>query len=226
MFSVHPLKSQVALLVTLVNFVSTTLYAAKCLGHVTVVASGVPGEHMMPLRYLQARGVRADACNRKPSDARCARPQWCFTTCCLIRTLACLSPDGPRSRRVLRQTVLADWGMLATGAAERVLPAPLSYVFYILSSLFFVQTLRGQYTLFAFGTQTLSTVGDLRALRALRKMTTLTWCLFPAARLACMAHVLGTNGEEVVFSLLDILAKFMYSTFLMVTRDYTGLDKL
>jgi bacteriorhodopsin len=127
---------------------------------------------------------------------------------------------------VLRQTILADWGMLATGAAERVLPAPWSYLFYVVSSLFFVQTLRGQYTLFAFGAQTLSTAGDLRALRALRKMTTLTWCLFPAARLACMAHVLGTNGEEVVFSLLDILAKFMFSTFLMVTMSNLAADRV
>ena len=168
--------------------------AAKCAGHVTVVASGVPGEHMMPLRYLQ----------------------WLFTTGCLIRTLACLSPEGPGAARTLRRTLRWDAFMLAAGCAERLLPSPLNAAAFAASSLGFWGAMRGQYALFALGGQTLSTRGDMVALRALRRVTTLTWSLFPLARLLCWRGVLGTNGEEVVFSVLDVLAKFGYSTFLMV----------
>jgi bacteriorhodopsin len=193
-FSTHPMKSQVALLVSLVNGVSATLYLAKCLGHVTIVASGAPGEHMMPLRYLQ----------------------WLFTTGCLIRTLACLSPDGPGAARALRRTLRWDALMLASGCAERLLPSPVNGVAFVASTLGFLQTMRGQYALFAMGEKTLSTQGDLVALKALRRVTTLTWCAFPLARAACWGGVLGTNGEECVFSVLDVLAKFGYSTFLMV----------
>ena len=193
-FSTHPLKSQVALLVSLVNGVSATLYLAKCLGHVTIVASGVPGEHMMPLRYVQ----------------------WLFTTGCLIRTLACLSPEGPGAARALRRTLRWDAFMLACGCAERLLPSPANSVAFAVSAVGFWGTMAGQYSLFALGTQTLSTRGDKVALRALQRATTITWLLFPAARLLCWQGVLGTNGEEVIFSVLDVLAKFGYSTFLMV----------
>jgi bacteriorhodopsin len=193
-FSTHPLKTQVALLVSLVNGVSSTLYAAKCLGHVTIVASGMPGEHMMPLRYLQ----------------------WMFTTGCLIRVLACLSPAGPRSRAVLRNTTLADLAMLFFGFLERMLPWPRNALAFGAASLCFVVTMRGQYTLFRYGAITLSTESDKVALASLQRMTTFTWLLFPVARAACLAGLLGTNGEEVVFSMCDLISKFGYSTFLMV----------
>ena len=154
----------------------------------------MPGEHMMPLRYLQ----------------------WMFTTGCLIRVLACLSPAGPRARAVLRNTLLADFAMLFFGAWERMLPWPGNALAFIASSVAFVSTMRGQYALFRFGATTLSTEGDRIALAALQRMTTFTWMLFPIARALCLAGVLGTNGEEVVFSACDLMAKFGYSTFLMV----------
>ena len=117
---------------------------------------------------------------------------------------------------MLRNTLLTDAIMLLLGALERALPMPHNMVAYVLASIGFVFCLRGQWELFRLGAQTLSTPSDRAALLALRRMTTFTWCLFPAARVAALAGLLHANGEEVAFSLLDVAAKFGYATFLLV----------
>jgi bacteriorhodopsin len=180
--------------VSLTNGVSATLYGAKYLGAVTVVASRTPGEFFMPLRYLQ----------------------WLFTTACLIRMLGCLSPAGPRARRVLRNTLCVDVAMMGAACLERFLPAPFSWGAFVAGGCFFVGNLRGQSELFRLGAQTLSTSSDQVALAALKKMTVATWVLFPLARAAGASHALGPNGEEVLLTICDVAAKFGYSTFLMV----------
>jgi bacteriorhodopsin len=182
------------MLVSLVNAVSTTLYAGKCLGFVTVLPTRVAGQFFLPLRYVQ----------------------WAFTTACLIRAVACLSPDSWHTRALLRRTLLADLVMLAACGAERYAAAPISLAAFAVGAACFVRTMSGQYALFAAGARTLSTPGDKVALAALRRMTTLTWLLFPAARVLVLLGLLGPCGEEVVFTLVDIAAKFGFSTFLLV----------
>jgi hypothetical protein len=49
-FSAHPLKRCVAILVSLVNAVSTTLYGGKVLGYVTIMPTRVAGQFFLPLR--------------------------------------------------------------------------------------------------------------------------------------------------------------------------------
>lgn len=193
MFTVHPLKTQVALLVSLVSGASTVLYGAKFAGAVTILEAATPGTFCMPLRYLQ----------------------WGFSTGCLICMLGALSPEGPRARAVLRRTLAINAAMMTCACLERLLPAPANLGAFAAGGACFVANLRGQYELFRLAAMTLMLPADRVALAALQRMTTLTWILFPLTRAAALGGVLGRNAEEVAFCVCDFAAKFGYATFLL-----------
>ena len=106
--------------------------------------------------------------------------------------------------------------MLAACGCERYAAAPVSLAAFAVGAVCFVRTMNGQWALFSAGARTLSTPSDKVALAALRRMTTLTWLLFPLARVLVLLGMLGPCGEEVVFTAVDIAAKFGFSTFLLV----------
>ena len=192
-WSTHPVKRSLAVLVTLINWVAFCTYASQLVGLAPAMATRVSGDVMQPFRFLQ----------------------WSFTTPLLICALTASAGDGPVARRLLARAVACDWAMLAFGFAERYATAPGRGATFAASSVAFVGTMAPMAALFRLAASALSDPEDAASLAALWRHTLTMWTLFPAARLARLAGLLGSNSEEAMMALLDILAKKGYSIMLM-----------
>ncbi len=202
-WSTHPVKRSLAVLVSLINWVAFCTYAAQLVGLAPALATRVAGDAMQPFRYLQ----------------------WSFTTPLLICALTAIAGDGPVARRLLARAVACDWAMLAFGFAERFGAAPGRTLLFSASSVAFVGTMMPMAALFRLAATALSDPEDAKSLTALWRHTLTMWTLFPAARLACIAGLLGPNSEETVMAMLDVLAKTGYSIMLMA-GTFTLVDTM
>jgi bacteriorhodopsin len=203
-FATHPVKRAVAVCVSLVNAVAFATYASHCAGITYALPTMTPGDVMEPFRILQ----------------------WCFTTPMLIVVLACIAGDGPVARRTVAAALATDWAMLAFGFAERyVAGGALRGVLFAASGAAFAVAMHRLRMLFSFAAAAVSAPEDAESLAMLWRHTIRVWCGFPIARLLRIGGVLGPNGEEVSFALLDIAAKTCYACW-MLTCSFGLLDSL
>ena len=202
-WSTHPVKRSLAVLVTLINWVAFCTYAAQLAGLAPAMGTAEAGDAMQPFRFLQ----------------------WAFTTPLLICALTSIAGDGPLARGLLRRGVACDLLMLATGFLERYGAFPGRAALFAISSVAFVGTMAPMAALFRLAAGALSAPEDAASLAALWRHMLAMWTLFPAARLAALAGLLGANAEETVMAALDVLAKTGYSIVLMA-GTFTLVDQM
>ena len=202
-WSTHPVKRSLAVVVSLINWVSFCTYASQLMGLAPAMPTRLAGDVMQPFRFLQ----------------------WSFTTPLLICALTSIAGNGPVARRLLARAVACDLLMLAFGFAERYGAPPGRAATFAASSAAFLGTMAPMAALFQQAAGALSDPADAASLEALWRHTLTMWTLFPAARLACLFGLLGPNSEEAVMALLDVLAKTGYSIMLMA-GTFTLLDTM
>lgn len=193
--AVLPVKRDVAALLTFVACMGFATYACEAAG-LAAVARSRAGGYVLPLRFAH----------------------WLTCTPCLVAVLGKLVPPGALSRQARRQTrvtAACDVAMLLLAAAEHALPRPWQRRAALGGSVaLFVPTLAGQLWLM----RAAATPDDVngRPLRQLRRTTVVTWLLYPFSRLLVVCSGLGSSGEEVALTVLDLLSKSGYASLLLV----------
>lgn len=155
--------------------------------------------------------------------------QWAFTTPAMVMCLSRLTERSASADRLLREAVISDVIMVATGFLERYLPWPYNAIAFIASTAAFVLVLYHLYELFSIAGRELSVPAQKR-LDYLYMYTLVMWMMFPIVRLLALGGAISRSSEEISFITLDLATKLVYAISLMqlnhVVIDTNQADRL
>jgi len=194
MYTVNPLKRRLYSAICFTNLIAGWTYVAF-LFDIGPIWTSFAGRPLRPLLYLE----------------------WIATTPTLIYLCAQLSPI-PKKWTIF--VMLCDLLMIVIGLLS-ALASSYHWILYGISLSFGVPTLFG---LYKFLTQAISTIlikSDIESLKTLRSITMMVWCVFPIVWQAAATNLISPGTEAMMFAILDVNAKAIYSAILLGHNFFT-----
>lgn len=200
----HVMKKHVTALVLFVDTLAGCTYMYTLLyGSPQLSTLSVSTPVMFPLRMLE----------------------WFFTTPVIITLISCHLKKSRTNYKLKRYALAANWMMIVAGFLEQLYPGMWGAIWLTISCISFVIMLNNfqkMFTSVANSSSLLYSV-DRRTLRHVRMATLFVWNLFPLVRLSALVGLIDQETEEILFTVLDFSAKFVYTLSVLVV-NFTSFD--
>jgi bacteriorhodopsin len=194
LYTVNPLKKRLYSMITFTNLIAGWTYFAF-LFDIGPVWTSFAGRPMKPLLYLE----------------------WIATTPTLIFLCAQLTSIPT----VWVVAVMAcDLSMIVIGLLS-ALASDYHWALYAASLFFGVPTLLGLYHFLTKAIAAILVKSDIKSLQTLRSITMMVWCVFPIVWQAAATNLISPSTESMMFAILDVNAKAIYSAILLGHNFFT-----
>jgi bacteriorhodopsin len=193
-YTVNPLKKRLYSAIVFTNFIAGITYVFFTFD-IGPIWTNFAGRPLRPLLYLE----------------------WIATTPTLIFLCSQLSAI-PRKWTI--SVMLTDLFMIITGLLS-ALASEYHTTLYIIAYLLGVPTIIGLNKFLTSAINSTLIRADKQSLQTLRGITLMVWCVFPIVWQASATNLISPATEALMFAILDVNAKAIYSAVLLGHNFFT-----